>query len=95
MALRRPSISRKDKQCKDSFGANLMHISWKGSALLVGTACTRHKCTVLCAGGSRKSLPGGALGCGILSYWVVCMDLLVDNQSVGDFLRRLCAFKGN
>lgn len=66
-----------------------MCISCKGSALLVGTACTQHECRVLCAGDSRKSLPSGALGCGILSYWLVCMDLLVDNESVSDFLSRL------
>lgn len=65
-----------------------MSIFWKGSALLVGTDCTQRKCTVLCAGGKRKSLPGGALSCGILSYWIVCMDLLVGNESVGDFLSR-------
>lgn len=67
-----------------------MSISWKGSALLVATACTWRKCTALCTGGRRKSLPGGALSCGILSYWLVCMDLLVGNESVGDFLNRLC-----
>lgn len=65
-----------------------MSISWKGSILLVGTARTQHKCTALCAGGSRKSLPGGALSCGILSYWLVCMDLLVGDDSIGDFLSR-------
>jgi len=72
-----------------------MSISWKGSALPVGTASTQRVCTVLCTGGNRKSLPGGAPSCGILSYWLVRMDLLVGNEAVGDFLRGLCAFKGN
>lgn len=65
-----------------------MNITWKESFLLVGTGCTQSRSTMLCAGGSRKSLPGGALRCGMLSYWLVCIDLLVGDNAVADFLSR-------
>lgn len=69
------------------FGFNLMNIFWKESSLLVGTACTQSKSTMPFAGGSRKSLPGGALSYGMLSYWLVCMDLLVGDNAVADLSR--------
>lgn len=52
---------------------------------------------VHCAGcrQCRKALPGGALSCGILSYWLVHMDLRRGNESVGDLVSRSCAFTGN